>query len=277
LLRVDWLAAVMLAACALQARYFLLAGLLLGYATMQRVFPLFFMVLPVILAFWQWRRGENWRWAFALCAGYAIATVLGFVAGAIATGGVQTWLEFYEQISLHNRTWLTNNVGLENVLYYDIGTYMRRYADFSLPEPWIHWQQHMDAVRAKWHWAHRGIALLVLGAVAYFGKRMSPLEAMLLGMVPIFCFLNLTTYYWLMLCLLPLLGRPQLTMAALIVNVVICANHFALWQQFEWRYGVMSWLLAGLFVYWIYLVRHDEFNVAEHDEGEHRVRPYGAA
>ncbi len=46
LLRVDWLAALMCAACAVRKQHFKTAGALLGYATMQRVFPLFFMVMP---------------------------------------------------------------------------------------------------------------------------------------------------------------------------------------------------------------------------------------
>jgi hypothetical protein len=252
LLRLDWLAAVMLSACAVSARHFVMAGVLLGYATMQRVFPLFFLVLPAALAFGQWRKGEDARWVFALSGGFGVAVVAGFIAGGGATGGMHTWLEFHQQISLHNNTWLTNNVGLENMLYYDIDTYLRRYADFSLPEPWIHWQRHMDGVRARWHLLHVGVALLALGIVAYATRGVSVLEAMLLGMVPIFCFLNLTTYYWLMLCLLPLAGRPKLTLAVLLLNLAVCINHF-IQPQFEWRYGVMSWLLAALFTYWLWV------------------------
>jgi hypothetical protein len=253
LLRLDWLAAVMLAGSAVQARQFTVAGALLGYATMQRVFPLFFMLLPSVLALWQLSARQPLRWFIALGGGYTLAVAAGFIAGSVATGSLYTWLEFYQQISLHNKTWLTNNVGLENILYYDIDTYLRRYADFSLPEPWIHWQQHMDGVRARWHWLHTGIALLALGGVGYLTRRASALEAMLLGMVPIFCFLNLTTYYWLMLCLLPLVGRLQLTLAVLLLNIALCADHFVQ-PQFEWRYGAMSWLLLGLFVYWVCLI-----------------------
>lgn len=252
LLRVDWLAAVMAAACAMQTRYFLLAGLLLGYATVQRLFPLFFMLLPAVLAFWQWRRKENMRGRFALCGGFGIAILAGVMVGAIATGGMYTWIECYQQISLHNNTWLTNNVGLQNILYYDIDTYLRRYADFSLPEPWIHWQQHMDGLRARWRWLHLGVAVLATGVVALASRRVGIVEAMLLGIVPIFCFLNLTTYYWLMLCLLPLAGRPRLILVVLLLNLAVCIDHFVQ-PQFEWRYGVMSWLLVLLMACWVWL------------------------
>ncbi len=253
LLRVDWLAALMCAACAIQKEYFKTAGLLLGYATMQRVFPVFFVLLPALLALWQWRDGSSVRWIVDGVIGFVIAVTVGLVAGGMVSGGVRGWLDFYDTITVHNATWLTNNVGLQNILFYDIDTYMRRYADFSLPEPWIHWQHHMDTVHARWHWLHSGIAVGVLGLVAYSVRRCRPVEAMLLGMLLIFCFLNLTTYYWLMLCLVPLLGRPALVLAALLLNTIVCINHFVQ-PQFEWRYGLMSWFLAAFFIYWIYLI-----------------------
>jgi Glycosyltransferase family 87 len=262
LLRMDWLAALMCAACALQKQYFKTAGLLLGYATMQRIFPLFFVVLPALLALWQWRDGKDARWMIDGAIGYVVAVAVCFVVGGMVSGGVRGWLDFYDTIALHNATWLTNNVGLQNILFYDLDTYMRRYADFSLPEPWIHWQHHMDAVRARWHWLHIGIAVGVLGFVAFSVRRCRPLEAMLLGMLLIFCFLNLTTYYWLMLCLVPLLGRSSLVFAALLLNGILCLNHFVQ-PQFEWRYGLMSWFLAIFFVYWVYLVRRTPVPPAE--------------
>jgi hypothetical protein len=72
----------------------------------------------------------------------------------------------------------------------------------------------------------------------------------LVGMVLIFCFLNLTNYYWIMLCLVPLAGRPRLTRNLMLLNMLLCINHF-IRPQFEWRYGIMSWLLAILFSSWL--------------------------
>jgi hypothetical protein len=245
-LRCDWLASGMLAACCLQARRFAGAGLLLGYATMVRVFPVFFMALPLALAAWQWRGGSKPRWALALCGGFVLALACGCIAGSLATGGFHTWLEFLEQISLHKNTWLTNNVGLENVMYFDGATYMARYVDFSLPEPWIHWQSHMDSARSEWYWLYLVLASLVLATAVCGVCRANVLESMLVGMVLIFCFLNLTNYYWIMLCLVPLAGRPRLTRNLMLLNMLLCINHF-IRPQFEWRYGIMSWLLAILF------------------------------
>jgi hypothetical protein len=250
-LRCDWLASVMLAACCLQARRFAAAGLLLGYATMVRVFPVLFMALPLALAAWQWRGGCKPRWALSLCVGFVLALAGGCVAGSVATGGFRTWLEFLAQISLHKQTWLTNNVGLENVMYFDGATYMGRYADFRLPEPWIHWQSHMDSVRSEWQWLRLFIASLVLATAVCAIHRANVTESMLVGMALAFSFLNLTNYYWIMLCLVPLAGRPSLTMNLMLLNVLLCVNHF-IRPQFEWRYGIMSWLLALLFIFWLH-------------------------
>ncbi len=107
--------------------------------------------------------------------GFVVAVALGFAGRRAWSLAVSRgWLEFYETIAVHNATWLTNNVGLENILFYDVGTYMRRYADFSLPEPWVYWQHHMDAVRASWRWLHIGVAIGVLGVVAYMVRRCRP-------------------------------------------------------------------------------------------------------
>jgi hypothetical protein len=150
-------------------------------------------------------------------------------------------------------------------MYFDGATYMARYVDFSLPEPWIHWQSHMDSARSEWYWLYLVLASLVLATAVCGVCRANVLESMLVGMVLIFCFLNLTNYYWIMLCLVPLAGRPRLTRNLMLLNMLLCINHF-IRPQFEWRYGIMSWLLAILFSSWLQALFKLESNQVAHQE-----------
>jgi hypothetical protein len=115
---------------------------------MVRIFPLLFLFGPGVVALRQLLRRERPRWALRLAAGFALAVLLCFGAGCAVGRGPAAWSEFARNLEKHRASWLTNNVGFDNLLLYGPDTFQRRLVDWTSPEPWILWQGKMDADRA---------------------------------------------------------------------------------------------------------------------------------
>ncbi|HVS62904.1 MAG TPA: hypothetical protein VMT85_05270 [Thermoanaerobaculia bacterium] len=254
LLRHDWLAAVILGVALMERRRFAWAGAALGWAASVRLFPALFLLGPAIVAARALIRRERPTWALRLGAGFAAAVLAALLAGALTGRGFGAWREFTDAIRLHRDTWLTNNVGFENVLLYDLETMRRELVDFSLPEPWIHWQAKMDALReSRAPMLLIGKALLViLFGFAVAGR--DPPRATALGVFPIFVVFLSTCYYWQMLLLVAFAGSLPLLIATLLLNAAMWGLH-PLTAAFEARYGLFSWglllVLGGWLALWL--------------------------
>ena len=249
-LRQDWLAASAIAVCMMRRQKFALAGALFGYAAMVRIFPLLFLFGPGLVALRQLLARERPRWAFQLAAGFALAVALCLAAGSAVGRGPAAWSEFARNLDKHRATWLTNNVGLDNLLLYGPDTFTRRLVDWSAPEPWLLWQGKMDAMRAErrpWMLAATGLFLFVLGAALW---RAPPDEAAAASVGAVFALLLLTCYYWVMLLWTPIRGGPRTAAGVLGLSALLYAVHMRT-GNFEAIYGVMSWALALLLLAWL--------------------------
>jgi hypothetical protein len=253
-LRQDWLAAVGVAICLLKHRSFGLAGGLMAYAFMVRVFPGGFLVGPAVVFVRHLVDGRSTAWFRRLTAGFVIGVVLCLAAGSLTGRGPAAWSEFKWNLTKHHGTWLTNNVGLKNLLLYDRATMRRDDVDFNLPEPWIRWQEKMNRLEDE-----RRVLLLIAAATflvvaAAASWQLEVHEAAVLGMAIAFAAVVLTCYYWVLLLLVPLgRGRWGPTTAWLGLNAGLyglhLANHAAL--SFEMIFGLLSWALAIFFLAWM--------------------------
>ena len=252
-LRLDWLAAVGVAICLLRRERYRWAGFLLAYAAMVRIFPVLFLLGPGVLAVRALVKKEDFGWAWKLAEGFALGTLLCLLAGGFTGRGFGAWEELATNLEKHHGTWLTNNVGLANVVLYDTDTLHRRDVDFSLPEPWLLWQLKMDRLKEERRLATGALAGLFLLIAAAASWRAERDESVVLGIGAVFTLLLLTCYYWIMLLLVPLRRRPPphlATAVLLLLSVVLCGVHLATPPSFEMIYGVMSWALALLFLAW---------------------------
>ena len=248
-LRQDWFAASVIGFCMLKKERWAAAGALFGYAVSVRLFPAAFLFGPAVLAVRAILRKEETAWVRRLAAGFVLSVALAVAAGSLTGRGVSAWKEFGSNFDKHRHTWLTNNVGLKNLLLYGPETIDRRLVDWSQPEPWIKWQKKMDAMEE----ARK--PLLALAALAFLGMagaaawRTDRVEAALLGVPAVFAAGVLTCYYWVMLVPLVLASRRWLTAAVLGTSLVLFVADLST-PSFEAIFGLCSWLLAALFVAW---------------------------
>jgi hypothetical protein len=91
-----------LAVCLVKKQRYRVAGVLLGWAILSRIFPAFFLAGPIALLGWGWLRNRRlerpWLLLLAACA----ATVAVMVVGSCAYfGGCAIWREWAQKITLH--------------------------------------------------------------------------------------------------------------------------------------------------------------------------------
>lgn len=257
-LREDWLAWTIIAICCFERRRWAWGGAALAWAAALRVFPVLFFLGPVAALAQRRNLGALRR----LVLGATIAGVLAAAAGSTTGRGFAVWGEFADEISRHSRTWLTNNVGLANTVLYGGADFRRELVDFSLPEPWVVWQEDMDQrreSRAPLIWL---AGLVLTGWLIATCRRLDPASAAALSIVVVFALTLSTCYYWQMLALLALLRRPWLWQAVAAFNLVAYAIHFSS-PAFELRYGVLSWLLLAFFVAILLVLLRSPVNPAD--------------
>lgn len=118
LLRFDWLAALAAAMCMLKKERFALAGALVMYATLSRVFPvLFFIPLFFYSAFNIFRNGRAGRQAKDLIAGAALIFII-MVAAALIYPGQASFQQSGRNLQMHAQTYSSHRVGLGDAVFF---------------------------------------------------------------------------------------------------------------------------------------------------------------
>ncbi len=120
LLRFDWLVAVVIASCMLKRKQHGLAGGLLAYASLSRIFPAIFFFTYAVTIGWDLvkRRGLT-QPARRFVLGAAVVSTL-MIGGAIANTGVQSFIDSKDTLALHNsaESYSSLRVGLGDALIY---------------------------------------------------------------------------------------------------------------------------------------------------------------
>lgn len=203
LVQYDWFVLVMAAALALRRDRHGLAGALLGFATMFRVFPVVFFLGVAARGVLSWmtdRRRPSWL--ARLAAGFGIAVVAGALVGSVGPRGLDAWGEWTEKMEVHTHFHKRGDgrVGLTHL--------------FTDPAPpWTSPErpslgQRMRNLEASEgpRLALQGALLLLLVAAAW---RRDPFDCFVLALGALFVGTVASRYYWSVLGLLPLLGSRR--------------------------------------------------------------------
>lgn len=248
-LRHDWLVALVTGLCMLKRERFFSAGLLIGLATVMRVFPILLLVGPLAIAVRQILRREPKGWLGPFGLGLTLTIAIGVLLGAFSGRGWFAWQEFFNNIQIHRETWSANNVGFENMLVhaYDLGSRpLSTWFQFRGNADWLA-SAHSLSTTVPYL---RPVAIaLWIGLVALASVNKSPFEAALVGIVAIFAALSLSCYYYAFLFVVPLARSRRLTASILVLGAV--SGLLSLTQVRLAIYGIDSWLLCVVFGIWI--------------------------
>jgi len=255
LLQHDYLVAALLAACALKRERWGLAGALVGYAAMVRVFPGLAVAGLVLWLLVRWRIDRRIpRRGLRFAAGL-LAAVLLMAAGGSTTGrGPGAWQEWADNIGRHSEHHRFGNkrIGLQHPFTHD-------------------WSRGLDwggksTRRAAWPdnetaWRVAAVVMLLawLAVTAWTAARGGePLDALVFGLVVVFAGIVLSRYYWSIACLFFLVnGRtrdgPLRAWLSASLMAVVAAFYFVApdidrqFGQYVWANCLLTaWTLAAM-------------------------------
>lgn len=233
-LRTDFVVSLVVAICLLRRGRAALAGALVGYSTMTRLFPAIFLLGPAVRAVSDLvaARGAlariDRRYA-RFFGGFALCVALLFAGSVLQAGGLEPWVDFARKISVHRALEHPWNVGLPSLLP----------ADSALGRA-----------------ALRTIQLAAVVACVFAVRRLADHRALAFGFVPMF-FLVSPTYYYYIVLLVPFvflaeqIDRASGALGLTYMFLFGLAGHvfYQRWEQLPPTYYANSWLSLGLALY----------------------------
>lgn len=123
-LRTDWLVALVVSVCCLKKERPLLAGGLLAWAALSRVFPLLFALGPLAMLAWSlWKRTAVRRAALRFVAGGVVVGASVLTLTLLRDGpehGLASWQEFQAKIVEHDERPASDTVGFRKLFLWTI-------------------------------------------------------------------------------------------------------------------------------------------------------------
>lgn len=207
-LRYLWFFGVVVGLCCVHRERPIAAGVLLAFATLLRIFPAFFVVGLAAQGAWElWRTRRVPRFHGRFGAAFVLAGVVFFASTAWLEDGLSTWQDFHENSQLYVGTISPNIVGMTAALAFEERPSQVTRDEFQAIE-----ERRNRIYRVqRWTLFVAGLAALILVAPG-----LSPTQAFVMGYLPIFLGLNLACYYSVVLVLLVLARRGDLSHLLLI-------------------------------------------------------------
>jgi len=202
ILRLDWVAMLVVATCLIKMRWYKTAGGLMAYAGMARVFPMIFCFGLGAKAGWNglaWLR-DKYRKAsqptpldqryIAFFASFLIVCILLVAGSAFYDGGLHLWGNFFEKIGVHNKDISTTRAGFKYIFLWEAANKAAAFEEHKLL-----WQS---------------IMALVLLITAFVSRKAEDYETIPLSFIPVFFLTSPTFYYYVMLVVPLLLFLPKI-------------------------------------------------------------------
>lgn len=262
-LRQDWLFWIVMALCLARKRWFKLAGAAMVYAGLLRIFPGLMVIgwLVVAGAFIFRNKRMHPDHVQALIGGCTAAAILlgastYVVGGGDMKKGFGVWEAFYHHtIEVHDRTPLTNHMGLRVIVAHNPGTgkesgRMKYTRDNSMVDPFQTWKEMRLERYDKYKPVAYAFILAVFGVFVYVVRRVKHLWiAQALAVVFVILLSQLTNYYYaFMVCAAPLTRLNKKIELAICGYVVLTQFVF---MRFGWnddKYALQS-VLALIFCF----------------------------
>lgn len=259
-LRQDWFFYLIASACLARKRWFRLAGASIVYAGLLRIFPILIAVgwLTVAGAYVV-RRGRVARSHRDVLAGGLLAAAV-IVPLSLYAAGSGSYREFYRHtIRIHDRTPLTNHMGLPALISHEFGgaagsSRMEHTVDRKLADPFEVWKRMRSERYDRYRWLAFVIIVVSGGVFVWIVHRIRPLWiAGCLGQVFIVLGAQLTSYYYSFLVLSALLTGARRGLEMPLFAFVILSQ--VVFWTLAWnddRYAILT-LISLLLCYGLLL------------------------
>jgi hypothetical protein len=260
-LRWDWLFYFVGGVCFVKKEKPFLGGVFLGYSALLRVFPAFCLVGPALVVVQQ-LLGERapdrpwWKPApFAnvrelylrvdrryvrFFAGLALISALLVPVSLAMSNGISSYRDFYKNSQKHNKTPLTNYMGLKTVMIYRPSEAGRVLKNDKLEDPWGHWKQVKlkTGERTKFLLLVAQLAFVVLLWRALRG--VEPWVALAMGTTMMAIMFELTCYYYSFMFVVALLYEKRKEVGALLLAATAMTG-FLDWAPTKYLPNGLPW------------------------------------
>jgi hypothetical protein len=243
ILRQDWLFASIAGITLLRRERPFLAGLLLSYAVLLRIFPAFLVAgigLGALGNAWRVRRPVVSPELRRLAAGGLLGVAVLLPLSALATGGFGSWADFVANSRVHLSTPLANHVGLRTVLSYDHEQRSERARDTSLADPMQPWKQARAARFESRRWLYAALVAIFALVVARAGAGAPAWVGAVLGVALLPVATELTGYYWSVLLAFAFAAERKPVMA--VALCALAALGWAIGDHWHWTDEIHVWI-----------------------------------
>lgn len=222
-LRYDWVFTLGLSLAALRKERFGLAGGLLAWSTMARLFPAFFALAAGFSLLFRARDRAGRLSLARFVLGFALVAGLGLAAGSNTGRGTAAWTEFGNRIRTHHAAWASNHVGLDTIAIVDAAFTSRAPAGLPPDEAFEAYVAPIEYARTERRPYLRLVLLAAVAAIAFAARRLPPWKAMPLGAVAVFSASAISGYYWIMLLVVPFVSPRRTSILLVSVTPLACA------------------------------------------------------
>jgi hypothetical protein len=201
------------------------------------------------------------RWV-RFFGGIALAGALLIPISLAKSNGIESYVDFYKNSQKHNKTPLTNYMGLKTVMIYRPSEAGRLLKNDRLQDPWGHWKEvKLETGKSTAPFLHLAqLAFLVLLWRALRGVK--PWVALSMGTMFMAVIFELTCYYYSFVFVVALLYEEKEEIGAWLLGAMALTGFFD-WAPLKgmshWldeQYTAMSAVIVAAFVWilyrWIY-------------------------
>lgn len=190
IMRWDWIAAIIFAACELAAGRAFRSGLALAYATGARIFPVLLLVPLLLKWVFEIVRSHGPHPLTPLVRGFGVGLVVIFAITLIGIPHISLIPEFAEKISAHGKSPFLNHIGLAQVVTFSIVPWIQS------PEVGLHVPKEAAMAARANYWFGPFLAAVALLFMIRPILRRTSLEAFPYGTILIFLLMTPANYYY---------------------------------------------------------------------------------
>jgi hypothetical protein len=203
-LRFAWVAAIALSLWAMRRRRWGLAGILMGCAICDRIFPAAFALgaaLPLALQSRHSPRSRRELGRFALGVVVTVSLAVGL---SVVVFGFDSFHVFAARLARDSGVHNVLHIGLDKILTYRSWTASQSFGGLDGLLRFRHWNEHIDATWRAIRIPAVLLELLVMGLAMRACLRLHPFEAsVLFGVTAMFTLASPSNYYYVILALVP--------------------------------------------------------------------------
>ena len=207
LLRLDWVAMIVMAICLVKKDCYKTAGAFMGYAAMSRIFPAIFMFGIGAKLVIDFVRTKKITWPYVrMCVSFGAMALVLFGLSLASEGGlkpgIEKWTQYQQLIRMHNDDVVQVRTGFKYVF---LNTHERG-EGLSATQFRVQKNDLFHERQVLW-WIVQAAVLL---ASLYFVRNLEPYEALAYGFVPVYFLVAPTFYYYVMLVIPFFIFAPKL-------------------------------------------------------------------